>query len=201
MSELNSIDIVLNFLPSLIKDIPTNDNNFLFFFPPEIVGNEFLFGISSKTGVIIFSLIILIQSICSFFGIFAPSSFWLILVAILVFCFYLIVALYAFLSTLKENYNYAKTSYLMITCLFLIMALKYICKSVLKIIEFITPWDGDFLRLNFLIYVFGYGLYLFIFLYFIYILYRYMNDLNSNSNVEIKNNDNEINDNNDKKCL
>mgnify|MGYP007070239058 FL=1 len=117
MSESNSIDIVLNFLPSLIKDIPTNDNNFLFFFPPEIVGNEFLFGISSKTGVIIFSLIILIQSICSFFGIFAPSSFWLILVAILVFCFYLIVALYAFLSTLKKNYNYAKTSYLMITCL------------------------------------------------------------------------------------
>ena len=42
---------------------------------------------------------------------------------------------------------------------------RYICKSVLKIIELITPWDGDFLKLDFLVYVFGYGAYLFIYLY------------------------------------
>ena len=193
MSDENTLNKVADFLPNLMSNIPTNDDKFLFVFPAEIVGDKFIFGLSSKTGVIIFSVILLIQSICSFLNIYSPSSFWLFLVAFLAFCFYLIVALYAFLSTLKEKYNYAKTSYLMISCLFLIMALKYICKSVLKTIEFITPWDGDFLRINFLIYIFGYGLYLFIFLYFIYILYRYMNELNSNNNVKIKDDENKIN--------
>ena len=93
------------------------------------------------------------------------------------FIIYFVISVYAFLATLKQNYSYAKVSYLIISALFLIEALRYVCKSVIKIIEFITPWDGDFLRLDFLIYVFGYGVYLFIYLYFIYILYRYMNQL------------------------
>ena len=36
-----------------------------------------------------------------------------------------------------------------------------------------TPWDRDFLQLDFLIYIFGYGIFLLIYLYFIYILYLY----------------------------
>jgi len=192
---------IVGFLPDLMKNIPSDDNKFLFVFPPEMVGDKILFGLSFKTGVQIFSLIILVKSIFSFFEIFTPPSFWLLLVAIISFLFYLIIALYAFLSTLKENYYYAKTSYLMIAALFIIMALKYIAKSVLKTIDFISPWDGDFLRLNFLIYILGQGIYLFICLYFIYILYRYMNELNSNSKVEIKDNENNINDNNENKNL
>ena len=64
------------------------------------------------------------------------------------------------------------------------MALRYLCKSVVKIIDFVTPWDGDFLRLDFLIYIFGYGIYLFIYLYFIYVLYRYMIQIKGNSGEE-----------------
>ena len=203
MSDPNNLDKYVKYLPDLSKKIPVEDSKFLFVFPPEIVDDKFLFGLTFKTGVQIFAIITLIQAIGSFLDIFSPSNFWLFLVAILAFCFYFVIAIYAFLSTLRENYNFARLSYLMVAALFLIMALRYLCKSIVKIIDFITPWDGDFLRLDFLIYIFGYGLYLFIYLYFIYVLYRYMIQIKRNpgdesQNVELKDNDEEINNNENK---
>ena len=203
MSDPNNLDKYVKYLPDLSKKIPVEDSKFLFVFPPEIVDNKFLFGLTFKTGVQIFAIITLIQAIGSFLDIFSPSNFWLFLVAILAFCFYFVIAIYAFLSTLRENYNFARLSYLMVAAIFLIMALRYLCKSIVKIIDFITPWDGDFLRLDFLIYIFGYGLYLFIYLYFIYVLYRYMIQIKRNpgdesQNVELKDNDEEINNNENK---
>ena len=200
MSDPNNLDKYVKYLPDLSKKIPVEDSKFLFVFPPEIVDDKFLFGLTFKTGVQIFAIITLIQAIGSFLDIFSPSNFWLFLVAILAFCFYFVIAIYAFLSTLRENYNFARLSYLMVAAIFLIMALRYLCKSIVKIIDFITPWDGDFLRLDFLIYIFGYGLYLFIYLYFIYVLYRYMIQIKRNpgeesQNVELKDNDEEINNN------
>ena len=203
MSDPNNLDKYVKYLPDLSKKIPVEDSKFLFVFPPEIVDDKFLFGLTFKTGVQIFAIITLIQAIGSFLDIFSPSNFWLFLVAILAFCFYFVIAIYAFLSTLRENYNFARLSYLMVAAIFLIMALRYLCKSIVKIIDFITPWDGDFLRLYFLIYIFGYGLYLFIYLYFIYVLYRYMIQIKRNpgeesQNVELKDNDEEINNNENK---
>ena len=203
MSDPNNLDKYVKYLPDLSKKIPVEDSKFLFVFPPEIVDDKFLLGLTFKTGVQIFAIITLIQAIGSFLDIFSPSNFWLFLVAILAFCFYFVIAIYAFLSTLRENYNFARLSYLMVAALFLIMALRYLCKSIVKIIDFITPWDGDFLRLDFLIYIFGYGLYLFIYLYFIYVLYRYMIQIKRNpgeesQNVELKDNDEEINNNENK---
>ena len=203
MSDPNNLDKYVKYLPDLSKKIPVEDSKFLFVFPPEIVEDKFLFGLTFKTGVQIFAIITLIQAIGSFLDIFSPSNFWLFLVAILAFCFYFVIAIYAFLSTLRENYNFARLSYLMVAAIFLIMALRYLCKSIVKIIDFITPWDGDFLRLDFLIYIFGYGLYLFIYLYFIYVLYRYMIQIKRNpgeesQNVELKDNDEEINNNENK---
>ena len=203
MSDPNNLDKYVKYLPDLSKKIPVEDSKFLFVFPPEIVDDKFLFGLTFKTGVQIFAIITLIQAIGSFLDIFSPSNFWLFLVAILAFSFYFVIAIYAFLSTLRENYNFARLSYLMVAAIFLIMALRYLCKSIVKIIDFITPWDGDFLRLDFLIYIFGYGLYLFIYLYFIYVLYRYMIQIKRNpgeesQNVELKDNDEEINNNENK---
>ena len=203
MSDPNNLYKYVKYLPDLSKKIPVEDSKFLFVFPPEIVDDKFLFGLTFKTGVQIFAIITLIQAIGSFLDIFSPSNFWLFLVAILAFCFYFVIAIYAFLSTLRENYNFARLSYLMVAAIFLIMALRYLCKSIVKIIDFITPWDGDFLRLDFLIYIFGYGLYLFIYLYFIYVLYRYMIQIKRNpgeesQNVELKDNDEEINNNENK---
>ena len=176
------LDNMIEILPEYSRKIPAPDNKFLFFFTPVNIDEKFLFGLSFKTGVQIFAVISLIQAIGSFFDIFSPGSLWLFIVAILAFIIYLAISLYAFLATFKNNYTYAKVSYLISAVLFLLQALKYLCKSVIKTIEFITPWDGDFLRLDFLIYIFGHGLYLFLYLYLIYILYRYMIQLSNQGN-------------------
>ena len=178
-----NIEKMIEILPEYSRKVTTPDNKFLFFFDPVQIDEKFLFGLSFKTGVIIFAIISLIQAIGSFFDIFSPGSLWLFIVAILAFLIYLAISLYAFLATIKENYTYARVSYLISAVLFLLQALKYLCKSVIKTIEFITPWDGDFLRLDFLIYIFGNGLYLFLYLYLIYILYRYMIQLNNQGQV------------------
>ena len=198
------IDNIIEYLPNASRNIPVQEDKFLFFFPPAPANFEekFLFGLSLKTGAQIFAIITLIQAISSFMDIFSPGSFWLFFVAIFAFAFYFVISLYAFLATIKENYTYAKVSYMAISVLFLIAGLKYICKSVIKVIEFITPWDGDFLRLKFLVYVFGYGIYLFIYLYFIYIFYRYMIQLGNKNKSPLsnpENNDVEINLNEDQK--
>jgi hypothetical protein len=183
MSDLK-FDEMVEFLPNFSRDLP-GDDKFLYFFTPVNVDQKFLFGLNFKTGVQIFSVIALIQAISSFFDIFSPKSFVRFFASIIACGIYFTIAAYAFLSTLKTNYSYAKVSYLIIAVIFLIEACIYLSKSVIKTIEFITPWDGDFLRLDFLIYVFGYGVYLFIYLYFIYILYRYMNQLKNPSENEI----------------
>ena len=188
MSELK-IDTIVNYLPDLSERFPGADDKFLFFFEPVILEEKFFFGLSLKTGVQIFSIITLIQAINAFLDIFRPYSFWLFLISIIAFVIHFAVAFYAFLSTLKNNYSYSKVSYLIISVLFLIEAAYYISRSVLKIIDFITPWDADFLQLNFLIYIFGYGIFLLFYLYFIYILYRYMLQL---KNGEKSKNDEEL---------
>jgi hypothetical protein len=188
MSELK-IDTIVNYLPDLSERFPGADDKFLFFFEPVILEEKFFFGLSLKTGVQIFSIITLIQAINAFLDIFRPYSFWLFIISIIAFIIHFAVAFYAFLSTLKNNYSYSKVSYLIISVLFLIEAAYYISRSVLKIIDFITPWDADFLQLNFLIYIFGYGIFLLFYLYFIYILYRYMLQL---KNGEKSKNDEEL---------
>ena len=181
MSE-DKINMMLELLPSTVDKLSITDQKFLFFFDPvKMDEQKFLFGYSLKTGVQVFSVITIIQAINSFIDIFSPYSFWLFLISIIAFILQFLIGLYAFLSTSKNKYSYAKTSYLFISALFLIQAIYYISRSILKIIDFITPWDNDFLRLDFLIYIFGYGIFLFFYLYFIYILYIYMIQLKSSS--------------------
>ena len=164
----------VEYLPNISEKVPFPDEKFLFFFDPEIVDQKFLFGLPFKTGAYIFSAVVLVQGLSAFFNIFRPETFWLFLVYIVASLIYFTIAFYGFLGAMKDNYRYTKVSYLIIAVLFSIEALRYVCKSIYKTIEFITPWDGDFLRLDFLIYVFGYGIYLLIYLYLIYILYRFM---------------------------
>ena len=190
MPELN-YDTVVNYLPNLSQKLPVQDDKFLFFFDPQLVDEKFLFGLPLKTGVFIFSVVALIQALNAFFEIFKPNSFWLFIVSIIAFLVYFAVAFYAFLGALQNNYSFVRLSYIIIAVLFLIEALKYVCKSIYKTIEFITPWDGDFLRLDFLVYIFGYGVYLFIYLYLIYILYRFMIQTKSGGNANINLNNEE----------
>ena len=191
--ELN-YDTAVNFLPNMAEKYHIRDDKFLFFFDPKIVDAKFLFGLPLKTGVYIFSVVVIIQSLNSFFQIFKPNSFWIFLVSILSFLVYLVIAFYAVLGALKDDYSFLKISYTITAVIFLIQALKYICKSVYKTIEFITPWDGDFLKLDFLIYIFGYGVYLLLYLYLIYILYKCMIQTNKGENPK-KNDENNNNNN------
>ena len=186
MSESN-MDKALDYIPEMSKNLPSNDEKFLFFFEPVNVDEKFLFGLSLKSGVYIFSAITCIQALSTLFDIFRTETFWLFIVSIIAFIIYFFISLYACLGAIKEKYIYIKVSYIIIAVLFLIEALKYLAKSIYKVIEFITPWDGDFLKLDFLIYILGYGAYLFIYLYFIYILYRFMVQIKSgrNNNSEV----------------
>ena len=173
MSQMD-FNTVVNYLPNISEKVPVQDDKFLFFFDPVVIDEKFLFGLPFKTGAYIFSAVALVQSLDALFDIFRPESFWLFIVSIIAFAIYFTIAFYAFMGATNNNYNYTKVSYNLIAFFFCIEALRYICKSIYKTIEFITPWDGDFLRLDFLVYIFGYGLYLFIYLYLIYSLYRFM---------------------------
>ena len=173
MSEIN-YDNVVNYLPKMSEKVTVPDEKFLFFFDPEIVDEKFLFGLSLNTGVYIFGIFALIQVLSSLFKIFDPDSFWMFVISIFLFAFYLVIAFYAFLGVINKNYQYLKISYLVVSFIFIIEAIIYVLKSLYRIIEFISPWEREFLQLKFLIYVFGYGVYLLIFLYLIYILYKYM---------------------------
>ena len=187
---MSNYEKALNVLPELTEKVPIKDEKFLFFFDPEPIkfDEKFLFGMSLKTGVYIFAAITCVQSLSTFFDIFRTETFWLFIVTIIACLVYLIISCYAFLSAYYEKYSYAKVSYFIISIIFILEAIKYAAKSVYKVIEFITPWDGDFLKLDFIIYILGYGAYLFIYLYFIYILYRYMNQEKKGNN----NNDNNV---------
>ena len=181
---------VINYLPNASRNIQTNEEKFLFFFEPKLMDEKkFLFGFSLKNGVQVFSVISLIQAINAFFDIFKPEYFTLFFVNIVIFAIYSVNTFYTVLSTIKDNYEYARMSYLISAILFLLYALKYVLKSFIKTIKFITPWEQDFLRLDFLAYIFGYGILLFIILYFVYVLYHYMLELKNQTIV--KNNENE----------
>ena len=188
------MDEVIDYLPKASQNIPSNDEKFLFFFEPKLMDEKkFLFGLSLKTGVQIFAAILLIQAISTFFDIFNPGSFLMFFVNIIGFAIFLAAAVYAFLSTMNNNSTYARVAYIITSVLFIFSAVLYVCKSVIKIIEFITPWDGDFLQLDFLQYVLGYGVLLFIILYLIYVLYHYMLEIKGGSSpVNVGNEDDEL---------
>lgn len=186
MSDMK-MDEIIDYLPNASRNIPTNDEKFLLFFDPQIMDEKkFLFGLSLQTGVQIFSIILFIQAISSFFDIFSPDSALMFFVDIIAFIIYFVAAFYTFYCTIKNKYSYARVGYIILSVLFLFYAIIYVCKSIVKTIEFITPWSGDFLQLGFLVYVLGNGILLLIILYFIYVFYHYMLEL-KNENPQINN--------------
>lgn len=189
MSE--KVEQVINQVPEVVEKIPLQDEKFLGFFEPFKIDEELYFGLSLKTGVQILALLVLIHSLSALVDIFKPDSFWGLLIDIILFVVLFATALYAYFSTVRENYGYAKVAYVVLCVIFAYQAIVYICKSLLKIIEFITPWDGDFLNLNFLVYIFGYGVYLFIVLYFIWVLYCYMRSIKGGV-VSVNNNNEDV---------
>lgn len=179
----SKVSKAINALPEKFNQFGFGIDSFLFIVKPgpDKIDKQCLFGISLKVGVRIFSLIMLFEALSSFMDVLSPGTLWKLIVYIAVFVLYLIIGFYAFYSTINEKASFAKISYFLISVIFIIEAVVYLCKSLIKLIEFLTPWDSDFLKLKFLIFVFGYGLYLFIYLYFIWILYCYIISLSDGS--------------------
>ena len=164
-----------------------NDEKFLFFFEPVILEeNKFLFGFSLKSGVVIFSLIMAIQSFNFFCDIFSLFSFLYFLFSILSFIFHFLAAFYSFRSVKNNSYQDAKVSYLIASFIFIITTMYYLYKSLSKILLFMTPFKTGFLDLYSLIPILGYVVFLLFYLYFIYILYLYMIQLKNPEEFENK---------------
>ncbi len=174
MSQAKIEEIIEN-IPKKAEELNLSDEKFLFFFEPHIVGEEkFLAICPIETGMIIFSVIIIIQALGNFFDIFKPDSFMGFLMYAILFILYGVAAFYVCFGYIKKNYLYLKVGYIIISAVFMLYAVVYVFKSIYKIFKFIIPFSGDFLSFNFVEYVFGNGVFLFGYLYLIYILYLYM---------------------------
>ena len=181
---------VMDYLPNASKDVPVTDDKFLLFFEPKIMDEKrFLFCLSVKTGTQIFSAIMLIQALSSLFDLFS-GSFLNFIGKLIAFGLYFIAGFYTLVSTLKNEYLFARVGYLVISIVFIFNALWFVGKTLVHLIMFITPWESGFLHLEFLVDFFGYGIFLFIYLYLIYVLYHYMLEL-KNPNPVVENNENE----------
>ncbi len=169
------IEEIIDNIPKKAEELNLSDEKFLFFFEPHIVGEEkFLAICPIETGMIIFSVIIIIQALGNFFDIFKPDSFMGFLMYAILFILYGVAAFYVCFGYIKKNYLYLKVGYIIISAVFMLYAVVYVFKSIYKIFKFIIPFSGDFLSFNFVEYVFGNGVFLFGYLYLIYILYLYM---------------------------
>ena len=169
------IEEIIDNIPKKAEELNLRDEKFLFFFEPHIVGEEkFLAICPIETGMIIFSVIIIIQALGNFFDIFKPDSFMGFLMYAILFILYGVAAFYVCFGYIKKNYLYLKVGYIIISAVFMLYAIVYVFKSIYKIFKFIIPFSGDFLSFNFVEYVFGNGVFLFGYLYLIYILYLYM---------------------------
>ena len=163
------------------NSVPNEDKKFLFFFKPNNIDNECIGGISLINGIKIFAAVSLLQAISYCMEIFSAEIFLEKLGYIALTTAFVIICFCSLFAALNENTTLAKISYWLAGFLFLLAAIKFLCKSVLKIIEFINPWDGDFLQLDFLVYIFGRGLLLFIYLYFIWILFCFISNHEKNN--------------------
>ena len=180
----------IDFIPKKSEQININNEKFLFFFKPEIIGEEKVFSLFSlDTGIIILMIIVILQALGNFLGIFLPGSFFNFLFYALFFVLYGTIAFYLCLGYIKKKYSYLKVSYMIISVIIFIMALVYVLKSIYKILKFVIPFSGSFLSFDIVEYIFGRGAFLFGYLYLIYILYLFMIKLDNPKKKEEDNND------------
>ena len=179
----------IDYIPKKTEELKLDDEKFLFFFKPYIIGKEkFLALFPIEKGMIIFLVIIIIQALSNFLNIFKPDTFFKFILYVILFVLYAVSAFYTCFGYYKKNYLYLKVGYIIISAVFCLYAIVYVFKSFYKIVKFFIPFSGDFLSFDFVEYVFGNGIFLFGYLYLIYILYNYMINLKKNNGkIEMNN--------------
>ena len=155
-----------------IKD--ANSEKFLFLVVPEQVDTECIGGITLKNGVRILSIIVLYEAFSSLAIMWDTKYYTKYLLYLIFFICYLGVTALAFISTFNDSFSLAKTAYITLCILFILKVLFYLLKCIIRLIEFINPWDTDFLKLKTIIYIIGNLAYLFVLLYLIFVLYCFM---------------------------
>ena len=151
-----------------------NTEKFLFLVTPEKVDTECIGGISLKNGVRILSVIVFYEALSSLANVLDTKYFSKFILSLLFCIFYVIIGCLALYSTFKDDISVARFAYIILCVVFILETIFYLVKCTIRLIEFINPFDGDFLKLKTIIFVFGQLAYLFIFLYFIYVLYCYI---------------------------
>ena len=161
----------IDYIPKKTEELNLDDEKFLFFFKPYIIGEEkFLSLCPIERGMIIFLVIIIIQALSNFLNIFKPDTFFKFILYAILFILYAVSAFYVCFGYIKKKYIYLKVGYIIISAVFCLYAIVYVLKSFYKILKFFIPFSGDFLSLNFVEYVFGNGIFLFGYLYLIYLI-------------------------------
>ena len=175
MSLINNIEDHINENQIKLDELrDPNSDKFLFFYTPEKIDKECIGGITLKNGVRILSVIVFYEAFSSLVPLFETEYTFKFIINLLFFIFYLGIGCLALFSTFNDNISLAKLSYIVLCVLFIIQVLFYLIKCSIRFIEFINPWDGDFLKLKIIISIMGKLAYLFIFLYFIYVLFCYI---------------------------
>ena len=151
-----------------------DQEKFLFVFTPSKVDTECIAGLSLKNGVRILVAILLYEGLYSLNQSFDTKYTTKFIFRLIAGICYLCVACLTCYITFNENIKLAKISYVINCILFIFEIIYYLVKSFLRLFEFINPWDGDFLSLKKILYIFGDLAYLFILLYFIYVLFCYI---------------------------
>ena len=130
--------------------------------------------ISLKNGVRILSFIVFYEALSSLAIALDTNYNTKFIFRLLIFIFYFCIGCLSLYSTFNDSYSNAKISYIILCILFIVETFFYLIRCTIRLIEFINPWDGDFLKLKQIIFILGKLAYLFIFLYFIYVLYCYI---------------------------
>ena len=162
-----------------IKDV--NTEKFLFLVVPDKVDTECIGGITLKNGVRILSVIVLYESLASLANLFEAKYTSKFIINLIFFICYLCIGSLALFSTFNDSISFAKIAYILVCIFFILEAFFYALKCAIKLLEFINPFDGDFLKIKILIYILAKLAYLFIFLYFIYVLFCFIFELKKSS--------------------
>ena len=152
------------------SDATASTDIFLFLFKPQ-VDDKCVFGISLKIAVRIVSVFLILVSLSEFFEAFSQNKLWVLLWNIFFAIFFLSIAIFAFLSTINDKYEYANISNIVYSIVFIIKFLSYLVKVVFLILGFVNPLGESFFKIKGVWSLVGEGAYLLLLLYFVYILY------------------------------
>ncbi len=168
------LEKIADFLPKYTENVPVNEGNFLFFFKPGKLNSDILGKFSLIAGIRVLGVCFILETISALIDIFNPDTFIDFIISIILCILYLVSAFYTLFCTFNPKPVYVKIAYIVDSILMLVLLSGYLLKSLYKFICFLYPFNDNFLKLKFLIYVLGKGGIIFVYLYLVWSLYCYM---------------------------